>query len=158
MASQVMFVHGLWLHASSWQPWIERFEAAGYDASALGWPGEPATVDAARAESERLAGTGIDDVVDGYSALIDAMDEPPIVIGHSFGGTIAQKLLGQGRARAAIAIDAAAIKGVLPAPISSLRSAFPVLRNPANRDRAVSLTAEQFRYAFGNALEPDESD
>jgi pimeloyl-ACP methyl ester carboxylesterase len=154
----VLFIHGLWLHASSWQPWIDHFEAAGYVASAPPWPGEPDDVEAARAEPERLAGYGIDDVVDAYAATIDAMDIAPVLIGHSFGGTIVEKLLGQGLGQAGIAIDAAPIKGVLPTPISALRSAFPVLKKPANRNRAVSLTPEQFRYAFGNAVTAEESD
>jgi pimeloyl-ACP methyl ester carboxylesterase len=153
----VLFIHGLWLHSSSWAPWIERFRQAGYEASAPAWPGEPESVAAARDEPDRLAGYGIDDIVERYGDVIDAMDEAPILIGHSFGGTIVEKLLGQGRGRAGIAIDAAGIKGVLPVPLSALRSAFPVLKNPANRNRAVSLTAEQFRYAFGNAVSEEES-
>jgi pimeloyl-ACP methyl ester carboxylesterase len=156
--TRVLFIHGLWLHSSSWQPWIERFQQAGYEASAPPWPGEPDSVDAARSDPDALAGYGIDDVVESYGEVIDTMDEAPILIGHSFGGTIVEKLLGQGRGRAGIAIDAAGIKGVLPVPISALRSAFPVLKNPANRGRAVSLTAEQFRYAFANAVSEEESD
>jgi pimeloyl-ACP methyl ester carboxylesterase len=155
--TRVLFIHGLWLHSSSWEPWIERFREAGYEASAPPWPGEPETVGAARDDPDALAGYGIDDVVESYGAVIDAMDEAPILIGHSFGGTIVEKLLGQGRGRAGIAIDAAGIKGVLPVPISALRSVFPVLKNPANRDRAVSLSAEQFRYAFANAVSEEES-
>jgi pimeloyl-ACP methyl ester carboxylesterase len=155
--TRVLFIHGLWLHSSSWEPWIERFREAGYEASAPPWPGEPETVGAARDDPDALAGYGIDDVVESYGAVIDAMDEAPILIGHSFGGTIVEKLLGQGRGRAGIAIDAAGIKGVLPVPISALRSAFPVLKNPGNRDRAVSLNAEQFRYAFANAVSEEES-
>jgi alpha-beta hydrolase superfamily lysophospholipase len=154
----VLFIHGLWLHASSWQPWIDHFNAAGYAAFAPTWPGEPDDVQTARAEPQRLAGYGIDDVTDAYAATIDSMDVAPVLIGHSFGGTIVEKLLGQGHGRAGIAIDAAPIKGVLPTPISALRSAFPVLKNPANRKRAVSLTPEQFRYAFGNAVTAEESD
>ncbi|HTI34656.1 MAG TPA: alpha/beta hydrolase [Miltoncostaea sp.] len=152
----VVFIHGLWLHATSWDPWLERFAAAGYAPSAPPWPGEPPTVEEARADPERLAGVGIDDVVDAYAAGMDG--EAPILIGHSFGGMIVEKLLGQGHGRAGIAIDAAPIKGVLPTPISALRSAFPVLRNPANRNRAVSLTPDQFHYAFGNAVTREESD
>jgi pimeloyl-ACP methyl ester carboxylesterase len=154
--TSVVFIHGLWLPASSWEPWLERFAAAGYAPSAPGWPDEPATVEAARAEPERLAGKSIDDVVAAYAERIDGSE--PILVGHSFGGMIVEKLLGQGIGRAGISIDAAPIKGVLPTPISALRSAFPVLRNPANRHRAVSLTPDQFRYAFGNAIEPEESD
>ena len=154
----VMFIHGLWLHSSSWFPWIEAFEEAGYEASAPGWPDEADTVEATRAEPDRQAGHGIDDVVDHYTALIEHMDRQPVLIGHSFGGTIVERLLGNGVGAAGIAIDAAPIKGVLPVPISSLRSAFPVLKNPANSHRAIALTPEQFRYGFGNAIPADESD
>lgn len=154
----VLFIHGLWLHSSSWQPWIDAFEHAGYAASAPGWPGDQATVEAARSEPETVANHGIQDVVDHYGAIIDAMPDKPILIGHSFGGMIAEKLLGENRGRAAIGIDAAQIKGVLPLPLSALHSTLPVFKNPANKHRSVSLTAEEFRYSFGNALGPAESD
>jgi alpha-beta hydrolase superfamily lysophospholipase len=157
-ASPVVFVHGLWLHASSWFPWIEAFAEAGYTATAPTWPNEPDTVEAAREQADSQAGTGIDDVVEHFTKLIADLPEPPVLVGHSFGGTIVERLLGEGVGRAGIAIDAAPIKGVLPLPISSLRSAFPVLKNPANRNKAISLTAEQFRYGFGNAIPGDESD
>ncbi|MGX7677829.1 alpha/beta hydrolase [Jatrophihabitans sp. DSM 45814] len=153
----VLFVHGLWLHASSWGPWVDFFNGAGYSASAPGWPGDGETVASTRENSDAIAGHGIDDVVAHYTDIINGLDAKPILIGHSFGGTIVEKLLGQNLGAAAIAIDAAPIKGVLPVPISALRAAFPVLHNPANKDRAVSLTAEQFRYAFGNALPETES-
>jgi pimeloyl-ACP methyl ester carboxylesterase len=152
-----VFIHGLWLHALSWQPWIDRFTAAGYVASAPGWPGDPGTVEGARANPGALADHGIDEVVEHYAAIIRELDELPIVIGHSFGGLIAERLLGENLAVAAIGIDAAQIKGVLPLPISALRSSFPVLHNPANRHRAISLTREQFRYGFGNAISEEES-
>ena len=154
----VIFIHGLWLHASSWQPWLDLFAGAGYAPIAPGWPGDPTSVTEARDHPELLAGHGIDEVTEHYARIMAGLDGPPILVGHSFGGTIVEKLLGQGLGAAGIAIDAAPIKGVLPVPISSLRSAFPVLKNPANRNRAVSLSAEQFRYAFGNAIDEAESD
>jgi pimeloyl-ACP methyl ester carboxylesterase len=154
----VLFIHGLWLHSSSWFDWIEAFREAGYEATAPGWPDEADTVEAARAEPDAQAGHGIEDVVRHYTSLIADSGEAPVLIGHSFGGTIVQRLLGAGVGAAGIAIDAAPIKGVLALPVSSLRSAFPVLRNPANRNKTVSLTAEQFRYGFGNAIPADESD
>jgi len=157
-ATPVLFIHGLWLHATSWQPWIELFEAAGYRASAPGWPGDPATVDEARANPEPMADHGIDDVVSHYAKLIADLPARPILIGHSFGGMIAQKLLGQDLAAAAVAIDAAQIKGVLPLPLSALRATLPVFKNPGNKHKTVALTAEQFRFAFGNAIPPEESD
>jgi pimeloyl-ACP methyl ester carboxylesterase len=156
-ATPVVFVHGLWLHASSWTPWQELFTAAGYQTSAPGWPGEAETVDLARANADQVAGFGFDDVVGHYAKAIAELDGKPILVGHSFGGAIVEKLLGQGLGAAAIAIDAAPIKGVLPLPISALRSTFPVLKNPGNKEKAVSLTVDQFRYAFGNALPEAES-
>jgi pimeloyl-ACP methyl ester carboxylesterase len=153
----VVFVHGLWLHATSWQPWLELFEAAGYVPVAPGWPGEPETVEAARAEPAAVAGRGINEVVEHYAAAIHALPAKPVVIGHSFGGLIAQKLLAQDLAVAAVAIDAAPIRGVLLLPPSALRVASIALRNPLNRGKSVSLTEKQFRYGFGNTLTAAES-
>jgi len=154
----VIFIHGLWLHASSWQPWADLFAAEGYQPLTPGWPGDPDTVEAARANPETIADHGIDDVTDHYAKIIDGLAAKPILIGHSFGGMIAEKLLGLDYAAAAIAIDAAQIKGVLPLPLSALHATLPVFKNPANKHRAVSLTAEQFRFSFGNAVSPEESD
>jgi pimeloyl-ACP methyl ester carboxylesterase len=156
-ATPVMFIHGLWLHATSWEPWIDLFRQAGYAPVAPGWPGEPGSVPEARRQPEKMADYGIDDVTTHYAKLIAELPVKPIVIGHSFGGMIAQKLLGQDLAAAAVAIDAAQIKGVLPLPLSALRATLPVFRNPANKHRSVSLTAEQFRFAFGNAVTEEES-
>lgn len=154
----VLFIHGLWLHATSWNPWLDVFSAAGFAPTAPGWPGEPSTVDEARQHPEAIAGVGIEEVTLHYKSLIDGLTTKPILIGHSFGGMIAEKLLGDDYASAAIAIDAAQIKGVLPLPLSSLRSTLPVFKNPANKERAVSLTADEFRYSFGNAVSAQESD
>ncbi len=154
----VVFIHGLWLHATSWAPWAELFSEAGYDPIAPGWPGDPDTVEAARANPDAIADHGIDDVTRHYQAIIDTLAARPILIGHSFGGMIAEKLLGLDYGAAAIGIDAAQIKGVLPLPLSALHATLPVFKNPANKHKAVSLTAEQFRYSFGNAVSPEESD
>jgi non-heme chloroperoxidase len=157
LRTPVVFIHGLWIHSQAWTSWIELYEQAGYAPAAPGWPGEAADVGQTRAFPDRLAGIGIDDITEHYAGLIDRLPAPPVVIGHSFGGLIAQKLLGQGRARAAVAIDPAQIKGVKPLPLAQLRSGFPVLGNPRNSRRAVSLTPKQFRYGFGNAISEDES-
>jgi non-heme chloroperoxidase len=153
----VVFVHGLWLHATSWGPWLDLFREAGYDPVAPGWPGTSDTVEETRRQADRVAGVGIDDVVNHYCQIIRGLDTPPVVIGHSFGGLIAQRLLAQDMATAAVAIDPAPIKGVLYLPPPALRVASIALRKPANRNLAVSLTADQFRYGFGNALPAQES-
>src|SRR5262249_13236693 len=150
--------HGLWIHGSAWRPWQQFFGRAGYATIAPGWPGERETVELTRANPERVAEFGIDDVVEHFASIIDTLAARPILVGHSFGGMIAEKLLGQNKAAAAVAVDAAPIKGVLAAPLSALRASLPVLKNPANKYRAVSLTPKQFRYAFGNAVSEDESD
>ncbi|ONH31057.1 alpha/beta hydrolase [Pseudofrankia asymbiotica] len=154
----VVFIHGLWLHASSWEPWIELFAQAGYQASAPTWPGEASTVAQTRENPDAVADFGIEEVTDHFRKVIDGLGVRPIVIGHSFGGLFAQKLLGEDLAAGAIGIDAAQIKGVLPLPLSALHSTLPVFKSPANLHKAVSLTAEQFRYSFGNAIEQPESD
>ena len=157
-ATNVVFIHGLWVSHTAWQPWIEHFAAKGHHAIAPAWPGELATVAATREDSSAQAGVGIDELADYFGKILEEFDTPPVVIGHSFGGLIAQKLLGDNKAAAAIAIDPAPIKGVKPLPIAQLRSAFPVLGNPLNRGRAKALTPAQWRYAFGNALPEAESD
>src|ERR1700753_539966 len=154
----VVFIHGLWLHATSWESWIDRFAAAGYAPVAPGWPGVPGTVELARANPDSVAIHGIDDVAEHSAGIIAKLPAPPVIIGHSFGGMIAEKLLGQGLGAAAIAIDAAQIKGVLPLPLSALRSTLPVFKNPANIHHAVALTPDEFAFSFGNALPRAESD
>jgi alpha-beta hydrolase superfamily lysophospholipase len=155
--ARVIFLHGLWLHTSSWAPWLEHFRAAGYDPVAPGWPGEPDTVAEARQHPELVANASIDDIAAHYTKIIDSLDAGPVLIGHSFGGLIAEKLLGQGIGAAGVAIDPAQIKGVLPLPLAQLRAALPALGNPANLRRPVSLTEEEFRFGFGNALSEEES-
>jgi pimeloyl-ACP methyl ester carboxylesterase len=154
----VVFVHGLWLHATSWSPWLAPFEAAGYAPVAPGWPGEHDTVEAARLDPQRVANRGIDDIVAHLLTAIGALPSAPILIGHSLGALIVEKMIGQGAARAAIAIDPAQVQGVLPLPLARLRVALPALANPLNRARAVSLTKDEFRLGFGSALSVEESD
>ncbi len=153
----VVFVHGLWLLPSSWDRWAEVFEQAGYAAVRPGWPDDPETVEEAKEHPEVFAGKGVGEVADHFAEVIGGLDHKPAVIGHSFGGLLAQILAGRGLASAAVAIDPAPFQGVLPLPISALRSASPVLRNPANYYRAVPLTYEQFRYSFANAVSEEEA-
>jgi pimeloyl-ACP methyl ester carboxylesterase len=154
----VVFIHGLWLHASSWTPWLELFREAGYEPIAPPWPGEAPTVAQAREDPDAVADHGIEAVAASLSKVIAGLPSQPILIGHSFGGLLAEKLLGQDIGVAAIAIDAAPIKGVLPVPLSALRVTLPVFKNPANKHKAVSLTSDQFHYGFGNAIDRAESD
>jgi non-heme chloroperoxidase len=153
----VLFIHGLWLHATSWGPWVDLFEEQGYAPQAPGWPGDANTVEETRKQADRIAGHGINDVVDHYAKIIAGLGEKPIVIGHSFGGLIAQRLLGQDLAAAGVGIDPAPVKGVVYLPPSALRVASVALRSPGNRNLAVSLTPKQFRYGFGNAIPEKES-
>jgi pimeloyl-ACP methyl ester carboxylesterase len=154
----VVLIHGLWLHATSWGPWIDLFKQAGYEPTAPGWPHEARTVAAAREDPDAVAGIGIDEATEHFASIIGQLDSPPVLVGHSFGGLLAEKLLGEGLAAAAVAIDPAQIKGVLPLPLAQLRAGLPALGNPANRGRAVSLTPKEFRFGFGNALTQEESD
>jgi non-heme chloroperoxidase len=152
-----VFIHGLWLLPSSWDRWATLFEEAGYVALTPRWPDDPDTVAEANANPEVFAGKTIGQVADHFSSVIEQLDRKPAVIGHSFGGLLAQIIAGRGLAAASVAIDAAPFRGVLPLPISSLKSAKPVLGNPLNRHRAVPLTYDQFRFGFANAVEEDEA-
>jgi pimeloyl-ACP methyl ester carboxylesterase len=158
MTTPVVFIHGLWLHSTSWNPWLDLFTESGYAPIAPGWPGEPDTVAEAREHPELVANYGIADTAEHYADIIRELDAPPIIIGHSFGGLLTERLLGDGYGAAGVAIDPAQIKGVLPLPLAQLRSGLPGLGNPANRHKAVSLTKKEFRYGFGNALPEEESD
>jgi pimeloyl-ACP methyl ester carboxylesterase len=152
-----VFIHGLWLLPSSWDRWAALFEEAGYTALTPRWPDDPDTVAQANAHPEAFAGKTIGQVADHFSSVIEQLERKPAVIGHSFGGLLAQIIAGRGLAAASVAIDAAPFRGVLPLPISSLKSARPVLGNPLNRHRAVPLTYDQFRYGFANAVEENEA-
>ncbi len=153
----VVFVHGLWLLASSWDNWRQLFEEQGYTTLAPGWPDDPETVVQANDDPEVFARKRIKQVTDHYSDVIRQLKRKPAVIGHSFGGLIAQQLADEGLSAVTVGIDPPGFRGVLPLPLSELKSGAPVLSNPANYHRAVSLTYEQFRYGFANALEEDEA-
>jgi non-heme chloroperoxidase len=153
----IVFIHGLWIHSSSWQAWMDFFNQQGYQTLNPPWPGDSATVEECRANPGAIANRGVTEIVDHYSRMIASLAEPPIVIGHSFGGLIAQVILGRGIAAAGIAIDPAPVKGVWQLPLSALKASFPVLRNPFNLTKAVSLTFDQFCYGFANAVPEKEA-
>jgi non-heme chloroperoxidase len=153
----VVFVHGLWLLSSSWDRWRGLFEERGYTTIAPGWPDDPATVEEANLHPEVFAKKMVKQVTDHYLDAISQLTIKPAVVGHSFGGLIAQRIAGTGVSRATVAIDPAPFRGVLPLPVSSLKSAAPVLTNPANAARSVSLTFEQFVFGWANALSDEEA-
>jgi non-heme chloroperoxidase len=153
----VVFIHGLWLLPSSWDRWAAMFEEAGYTALTPGWPDDPETVEEAKAHPEVFAHKTIRQVADHFADVIGQLKKKPAVIGHSFGGLLTQMLAGRGLSAASVAIDPAPFRGVLPLPFSALKSASPVIGNPANRNRAIPLTYEQFRFAFANAVSEDEA-
>jgi pimeloyl-ACP methyl ester carboxylesterase len=154
---KIVFIHGLWMHASSWKPWMDFFNQHGYETLNPPWPGDGSTVEQCRANPQAIANRGVTEIVDSYAKVISSLSEPPIVIGHSFGGLIAQIILGRGIAAGGVAIDPAPIKGVWQLPFSALKASFPVLGNPLNLKKAVSLTFDQFRYGFANAVPEKEA-
>jgi pimeloyl-ACP methyl ester carboxylesterase len=156
-ATPVVFVHGLWLLPSSWDRWAAFFEEAGLVALTPGWPDDPETVEEAKEHPEVFAGKGIEQIADHHEELIRRLDRKPVVIGHSFGGLLTEILAGRGLAAASVAISPAPSRGVLPLPLSALRVASIALRNPANWNRAVPLSYEQFRYGFANVVDDDEA-
>ncbi len=156
-ADTVVLIHGLWMTPLSWEHWIERYRARGLEVLAPAWPGMERGVEALRDDPSPIEHLGIEDIVDHYDAIIRALDRPPIIMGHSFGGAFTEILLDRGLGAAGVAIDAAAVKGITKLPFSTLRSAFPVLKSPANAHRAVPLTLEEFHYAFTNTLTLEQS-
>ena len=153
----IVFVHGLWLHAESWKPWIDFFRQNGYEAEAANWPGDSETTEATRRNANAVAGYGVTEIADHIAKQLKAFNKKPVLIGHSFGGLLVQNLLGRNLAAAGIAIDPAPIKGVPELPLSTLKSGFPVLGNPFNYGKAVSLTEPQFRFGFTNAVPEKEA-
>jgi non-heme chloroperoxidase len=153
----VVFVHGLWLLPSSWDRWAKMFEEAGFTALTPGWPDDPDTVAEANAHPEVMAHKTVGQVADHFDQIVRGLKKKPAVVGHSFGGLLAQILAGRGLSAATVAVDPAPFRGVLPLPLSALKSAWPVLGNPANRNRAIPLTYEQFRYGFANAVSEAEA-
>jgi non-heme chloroperoxidase len=155
-ATPVVFIHGLWLLPSSWDNWAALFEEAGYVALTPDWPDDPATVEEARANPEALARKTLKQVADHTTRVINALDKKPAVIGHSTGGLLAEMLAGRGLSAATVAIDPGVFRGVLPLPFSVLKGVGPFLINPRTRGRAITLTFDQFKYGWVNALDEKE--
>jgi pimeloyl-ACP methyl ester carboxylesterase len=153
----IVLIHGLWMSPLSWENWIDRYQNAGYNVIAPAWPGMADGVDALRADPTAIEHLGIEEIIDHYDTIIAELPSPPIIMGHSFGGAFAEVLLDRGRGAAGIGIDAAAVKGIARLPFAQLKSAFPVLKNPANNHRAVALTQSEFHYAFTNTMSEEES-
>lgn len=149
----IVLVHGLWMTPRSWEHWIAFYEARGFKVLAPGYPGFEVEVEGLRADPSRIASLTIEQVVEHYTRIIEALPSKPILIGHSFGGTLVQMLLDRGLGAAGVVIDSAPVKGVFTLPFSQVRSLFPVLKSPANRNRAVGFTAKEFHYAFTNAID-----
>lgn len=153
----IVLINGLWMTALSWENWVKRYEDRGYRVIARSWPRMEGDIEEMRRDPSPLADLGLGEIVDHYEGIVQNLDRPPIIIGHSFGGLITQVLLDRGLGAAGVAIDSAPVKGILLLPFSTLRVGFPALRNPANIHRAGALTPEQFHYAFGNNLSEEES-
>jgi pimeloyl-ACP methyl ester carboxylesterase len=153
----IVLIHGLWMTSRSWEHWVARYTAQGYNVIAKSWPGMDVDIDELRNNPAPIERLGIHEIVEHYEDIIRGLDSPPIVIGHSFGGLIAQILLDRGYGSAGVAIASAPVKGIFLLPFSTLKSSFPGLRNPANDHRALPLTPEEFHYAFTNTLTEEES-
>ncbi len=156
-AETIVLIHGLWMTALSWEHWVERYEARGFHVIARSWPGMDGDIDELRRDPSGIEHLGIEEIVDFYAGIISELERPPIIMGHSFGGAFTQILLDRGLGASGVAIDSGPVKGLLALPASTLKTGFPVLKNPANNHRAVPLTPEEFHYAFTNTLSDEES-
>ncbi len=156
-APPIVLIHGLWLTPRSWEGWRERFETRGYRALAPAWPRMQGEVEDIRRDPSALNRLGITEVVDHYDGIVRGLERPPVIMGHSYGGLVTELLLDRGLGAAGVAISPAPVKGVLRLPPAELRAAFPVLRNPANRNRTVKLTPKQFHYGFANTMAADQA-
>jgi pimeloyl-ACP methyl ester carboxylesterase len=153
----IVLIHGLWMTPLSWEKWIDRYQQAGHEVIAPAWPGMEGDIDELRADPSAIEHLGVEEIIDHYDAIIRALPAPPIIMGHSFGGAFTEVLLDRGLGSVGVGIDAAAVKGITKLPFAQLKSAFPVLKNPANNHRAVALTPHEFHYAFTNTMSDEDS-
>jgi pimeloyl-ACP methyl ester carboxylesterase len=157
-STPVVFIHGLWVLASSWDRWGELFKKGGHAPVQAIWPDDPETVAEARENPDVFAGKTLNQIADHTTEVIEALDKKPAVIGHSTGGLLAQMIAGRGLSAATVAVDPGPFRGVLPLPFSSLKSALPVLKNPLNKGKAITLTLDQFKYGWANALDEEQAE
>jgi pimeloyl-ACP methyl ester carboxylesterase len=153
----IVLIHGLWLTEHSWQHWVERYQNRGFRVIARSWPGMEGGIEALRKDTLKIDHLGIAEIVAHYDAIVRALDAPPIIMGHSFGGLVTQLLLDRGLGMAGVAFDPAPVKGILRLPWTTLKSSLPALKSPANRHRAVALTHDEFHYAFTNTISDKQS-
>jgi alpha-beta hydrolase superfamily lysophospholipase len=156
-ADTIVLIHGLWLTPLSWEKWIDHYKSKGFNVLAPAWPGMEGDIEQVRHNTTPYERLGINEIADHYERIIRELDTPPIIMGHSFGGLITQVLLDRGLGAAGVAISPAPIKGILALPFSALKVASVALKNPANRNKAVPLTPDEFRYGFGNLLSVEDS-
>jgi pimeloyl-ACP methyl ester carboxylesterase len=153
----IVLIHGFWVTPRSWEHWISHYESRGYRVLAPAYPGFEVEVEALNADPTPIEALTVPAVVEHLEAVIGELESPPILIGHSAGGTFVQILLDHGFGAAGVAINSAPTEGVRATPLSQIKSTFPVLKNPANRHRAVGLTPEQWHYAFTNTFNEEDS-
>jgi alpha-beta hydrolase superfamily lysophospholipase len=153
----LMLIHGAWLSSRSWENFADYFRKRGFAVSAPEWPRKEGDVEELRAEADELKGLGIAEIVDHYEQQIRALDRPPVLIGHSFGGLIVELLLDRGLGRAGVALSPAPPKGILVLPFSSLKAAAPALAHPSKWHGIVTLTLDEFTYGFVNTFSPEEA-
>ena len=154
----IVLVHGFWVTPRSWENWVEHYEGKGYRVIAPAYPGFEVEVEALREDPSPIEALTVPAITDHFEAVMDELDRPPIIIGHSAGGLMTQILLDHGYGAAGVAIDSVPAEGIRVVPVSQIRSIFPILKNPANRHKAVGFTKEQFHYAFTNTQSREESD
>jgi pimeloyl-ACP methyl ester carboxylesterase len=153
----IVLVHGFWVTPRSWEHWRTHYEAKGYTVIAPAYPGYEVEVEALNADPSPIVDVTVPQIVRRFEDVIDALDAPPILIGHSAGGAFTQILLDHGRGAAGVAINSAPTEGVPVTPLSQIKATFPVLKNPANRHRAVGFDHDQWHYAFTNGFTEERS-
>jgi pimeloyl-ACP methyl ester carboxylesterase len=154
----IVLIHGLWLTPRSWEAWKARFEEGGHKVLAPAWPRMEGGVEDIRRDPSVMNGLGIAEIVDHYDRIIRGLEAPPVIMGHSFGGLVTELLLDRGLGAAAVGLSPAQVKGVLRLPPAQLRTVFPTLRNPANKNKTIELTPKQFRWAFTNTMSDEDAE